>query len=76
MKDQNNHVDRLVKVDVSDSKGNILERWKSPASDRKVGRRIIIRLKEIFGIRTSEIQEEENKLANEDRKIIEECMNQ
>jgi len=57
----NRRVDRVVRVDVNDYSGTLLERWKTSVSNKGLGKKIIINLKELFGITNKDLQDEENR---------------
>ena len=65
----NTQTDRIVRLDVNDYEGNLLERWKAKVTDRKIGRIIILRLKEIFNFNDREIFNQEKEELNEELKL-------
>ena len=68
-KKQNRRLDRIVRVDINNSNGDLLGRWKARVGEKNIGKRIILVLKELFGLSTNDLREEENKEFNKELEL-------
>lgn len=76
MKTPNRAVDRIVRLDVNDFEGRLLERWKANVLNKKIGLIICFRVMEHFNINVSDLKDNREKEIEleliEQQKLLEE----